>query len=41
MLRGGRSDGPPADWSPRLSFQEEMARTLRDLEQQAVISVLD
>jgi UDP-glucose 4-epimerase len=28
-------------WSPRLSFQEGMARTLRDLEQGAVISVLD
>ena len=28
-------------WSPRLSFQEGMARTLRDLEQHEVISVLD
>jgi UDP-glucose 4-epimerase len=28
-------------WSPRLSFQEGMARTLRDLEQGSVISALD
>jgi UDP-glucose 4-epimerase len=28
-------------WSPRLSFQEGLARTLRDLEQRAVLSMLD
>jgi UDP-glucose 4-epimerase len=28
-------------WSPRLSFQEGIARTLRDLERQAALSMLD